>query len=320
MTRRRMKAIFLTTCLGAALCSAALQAETISISSWTPEFQGIDYASGTLVDNGNTSVAYGLRIDLAAPGIQFTTTPPGGSLNTISETTSQFLEKTGAQAAINANFFAPCCVIGPQDKTVIGLAVSNGTLVAPPTSASQGNDAALLLSQQNQATITNTTSNMNLSGIYNAVAGSSIIVRNGVNIATPSRAPGDLNSENPRSDVGLSQNGEFLYLVAIDGRQAGYSVGTTMIETADFLIAFGAYNALNLDGGGSTVLVTANGQGGTNELNRPSGGSERYDANSLGVFAQPLVIATPEPCTLGGLGLGLGLIMIVGWRKGATSA
>jgi hypothetical protein len=91
-----MKTIFLVTCLGAALCSAALQAETISISNWTPEFQGIDYASGTIVDNGNTSVAYGLRIDLAAPGIRFTTTPPGGSLNTVSETTTQFLEKTGA--------------------------------------------------------------------------------------------------------------------------------------------------------------------------------------------------------------------------------
>jgi hypothetical protein len=100
---------------------------------------------------------------------------------------------------------------------------------------------------------------------------------------------------------------------------AKQAVGTTMIETADFLIAFGAYNALNLDGGGSTVLATANGKGGSNELNRPSGGRERYDANSLGVFADPLVIATPELCTLGGLSVGLSLIMIVGWRKRGQS-
>lgn len=272
LIQQQFRRLILAACVGALACGGGLEAESISISTWTPQYQGIDYATGVLDDNGATSVGYALRIDLNAPGIGFTTTPQGGSLNTVSETTSQFLQRSGTQAAINANFFAPCCAVGPQDKTVIGLAISNGTLVAPPNSASQGNDAALLLTQTNHASIANTTSNMGLAGIYNAVAGSSIILSNGRNIAGPSTSPGDLNSANPRSDVGLSQDGEFLYLVAIDGRQAGYSVGTTMIETADFVAAFGAYTALNLDGGGSTVLVTSD-QG---ALNRPSGGTERW--------------------------------------------
>lgn len=304
--------------LFAVWANSSLQASTVAISSWTPEFQGIDYASGTVMDDGNTSLAYGLRVDLTAPGIGFTTTPPGGKLNTISQTTSQFLQGSGTQAAINANFFAPCCALGPENKTVLGLAISNGTVVAPPTSAGQGQDAALLLTQGNQATIASTSSDMILTGIYNAVAGSSIIVRNGTNIATPSQKAGDLNSANPRSDVGLSQNGQFLYLVAIDGRQPGYSIGTTMIETADVLIAFGAYDALNLDGGGSTVLVVSDGAGGTRELNRPSGGSERYDGNSLGVFAEPLV--TPEPGTRVSMLMGVGLIVVGAWRKRSKPA
>jgi len=37
--------------------------------------------------------------------------------------------------------------------------------------------------------------------------------------------------------------------------------------------------------------------GGAIEVNRPSGGTQRFDANALGVFAQPL--ATPEPGTPG---------------------
>ena len=59
------------------------------------------------------------------------------------------------------------------------------------------------------------------------------------------------------------------------------------------MIAFGSYVALNLDGGGSTALVRSDGNGGAVDFNRPSGGTERYDANDLGVFA--LALPTPEP-------------------------
>ena len=52
----------------------------------------------------------------------------------------------------------------------------------------------------------------------------------------------------------------------------------------------GAYQALNLDGGGSTTLVSSDGKGGARLLNRPihAGipGRERIVANHLGVYAQ----------------------------------
>jgi hypothetical protein len=68
----------------------------------------------------------------------------------------------------------------------------------------------------------------------------------------------------PRTAVGYSQNGQVLFLVVVDGRQPGYSVGMTLGELADFmrtrLADFSAahenaYQALNLDGGGSTTMV-----------------------------------------------------------------
>lgn len=286
----------------ASLFAAGGQAANISVGSWTPLYQGIDFTTGT-INGTDASVAYALRINLAAPGIGFYTTPPGGSLNTIGETTSQFLDSSGTQVAINANFFSPCCNAAAEPKTVIGLAVSDGTVVAPPTSAAGDSNVALLLSKANQAAIVTTTTSMNLASVYNAVAGSAQIVQNGVNIGAQSPNEGDPPDPNPRTDAGISQNGQYLYLVTIDGRQTGYSVGTTMSETADMMIAFGAYNALNLDGGGSTVLVKSNGQGGAIDLNKPSGGTERYDADSLGVFA--LALPTPEPGTMG---LGLAVI------------
>ena len=58
----------------------------------------------------------------------------------------------------------------------------------------------------------------------------------------------------PRSAIGVRTDGVVL-LVAVDGRQPGYSEGMTLDEVAAFLGSLGATEALNLDGGGSTTLV-----------------------------------------------------------------
>ncbi|NEU30281.1 hypothetical protein GN156_05730 [bacterium LRH843] len=59
----------------------------------------------------------------------------------------------------------------------------------------------------------------------------------------------------PRSAVGMSSDGTKLYLVTIDGRQAGYSQGATLRELAEYMRSIGAHHAINLDGGGSTTMV-----------------------------------------------------------------
>jgi hypothetical protein len=61
-------------------------------------------------------------------------------------------------------------------------------------------------------------------------------------------------ARHPRSALGISRDSAMLYLVAVDGRQRA-SVGMTLEELADAMIALGAYEAMNLDGGGSTALV-----------------------------------------------------------------
>ncbi len=61
----------------------------------------------------------------------------------------------------------------------------------------------------------------------------------------------------PRTIVGVASRGRRILLITIDGRQPGYSVGTTNRESARVALALGATEAINLDGGGSTAMVVA---------------------------------------------------------------
>jgi hypothetical protein len=85
-------------------------------------------------------------------------------------------------------------------------------------------------------------------------------------------------ARHPRSALGISRDSATLYLVAVDGRQET-SVGMTLEELADAMIAVGAYEAMNLDGGGSTALVV-----GDSIVNTPSDTSgERPVGNVVAV-------------------------------------
>jgi len=63
---------------------------------------------------------------------------------------------------------------------------------------------------------------------------------------------GPIGGKNPRTAVGYTANNN-LIIVTVDGREKA-SVGMTLQELANFMKSIGCYNAMNLDGGGSTVL------------------------------------------------------------------
>ncbi|GGO32287.1 phosphodiester glycosidase family protein [Micromonospora parathelypteridis] len=87
-----------------------------------------------------------------------------------------------------------------------------------------------------------------------------------------------------RSSAGVSPDGRTVYLVALAGR-APASAGFTIAELADVMRSFGADDAVNLDGGGSsTVAVREPGQAAATARNSPSDGAERLVANGIGIF------------------------------------
>ncbi|WP_288778754.1 phosphodiester glycosidase family protein, partial [uncultured Mitsuokella sp.] len=83
----------------------------------------------------------------------------------------------------------------------------------------------------------------------------------------------------PRSAVGITKDGRYL-LAVVDGRQS-HSVGLTLTDWARLLVKFGAQDALNLDGGGSSDLVV-NGE----VQNSPSDGQERLVGDALVLVAK----------------------------------
>lgn len=268
-------------------------APKVTQSGFSPIYLGVDYETATVPSNptaagaATTSRAYIARIDLRAPGVALLATAHSGPLNTTSETISQFATRTRLRFAINANFFSPCCNAFPEAKTTIGLLVSEGKVISRASTDPTQSEAVLAIMRGNRAMIAQSPQ-INVSQVVTAVAGSAIIVQNGKDISASSPNEGDPKNPNPRTLVGLSHAGRYLYFVVIDGRVAGYSTGTTNAQSAALMLALGCDSALNLDGGGSSEIVRADILGQPFILNTPSGGAERFDAAALGVFAQEL--------------------------------
>jgi hypothetical protein len=80
----------------------------------------------------------------------------------------------------------------------------------------------------------------------------------------------------PRTAVGISEDRSTLYVVVVDGRQPGVSVGMTLHELAGFLASLGAHEAYNLDGGGSSTFVVDD-----QVMNHPSDGRERRRCDAI---------------------------------------
>jgi phosphodiester glycosidase len=90
-------------------------------------------------------------------------------------------------------------------------------------------------------------------------------------------------TRHPRTAVGYSTETGRLWLVVVDGRQPPHSSGMTLIELSALFEALGADEALNLDGGGSSVMVL-----GDHAVSSPSDESgERAVVNGLALRRQP---------------------------------
>jgi len=233
-----------------------------------------------------------VEIDPTASGVSFTTTPPNGDApgQYTRQTTSSFVDNVGVSVGINGDFFtteeggAPIPDLGAN---VIGLAMHEGTVVAPPNAA---HDNSLILRGDQTGFIFD--GDTVPADAFNAISGNQRIVTGGIETA-----PEDVftATANPRTAVGVDSDTGNIWFAVVDGRQENFSEGLRTDELGDLLIAWGVDDAINLDGGGSSALVFADGPGGAaRTVNSPSDGStpqtpgnERAVANHLGVLAMP---------------------------------
>jgi hypothetical protein len=322
------RALLLTACL-----TAGLLADQIV----TNPFVGVTVVTRTETSPRPENMHI-VEIDLNAPGIGFELTPPGGPLETVRQTTLTYLNQEHAQLAINAHFFLPFPSADPN-AMLIGLAASNGNVYSAFESPVQSyaivtNAPALNIDPSNHASIVHDDPGqadgmhvLESATLWNTVAGSAQIVTNGIKtvpvykdpthpdgLLTPGGPANYSNSNswyeltNARTVIGLSQDNRTLFLFSVDN--AGGSRGMTLSEIADLLVnQYGVYNALNLDGGGSTTLAMEDPATQTGRIvnvssDNPNG---RSVGSNLAIFATPV----PEPAAFALVAAGLFMWLLI---------
>jgi len=230
-----------------------------------------------------------VKIDLRTPGLRFALTPPSGSREAVRETTLAFLEKTGAQIALNAHFFEPF----PSQDTecnLIGLAVADGIKYSDFEKPRQSyalvpNAPALVIGKENQASIVQAgfdgTARVAVAGSAQVISGGRVTIPvYGVDLEPggpagygPEKSWYDVRTS--RTLIGLSEDRSSLFLMTAEKMP---------VREAAAMLAeyFGVFDALNLDGGGSTTLAMRNPETGAAET---LFGTGRAVCSSLAVFA-----------------------------------
>jgi hypothetical protein len=238
---------------------------------WTTPFNGVRRLQRTLTAP-NVRI-HALEVDLTAPGVSLTSTATAQR----KRSPSSFAKLVGAQAAINADFFSYATY------ATSGLAAGSGAKWADTNDTTSS--AVLAFNQLPGASRVELYPPAQVNAfdptwMKGAVSGHPRIV--GAGALTPDS--GSLCTvRHPRTAVGLSQDKKKMWMVVVDGRSTA-SVGMTCTELGTLLKSLGAYDAINLDGGGSSALYVA----GVGVANSPSDGTERTVGNHLALFATPI--------------------------------
>jgi hypothetical protein len=241
---------------------------TSAVDVWTTPYPGVRML------RRNTSqpvVFWALVIDSCAPGVRFRATAPSEG----PRSTSSFGRLVGAQMAINGDF-------ADHD---FGLNVGDGRVWPYPDTDHSGNfsvganriemtpDAVVLPRAAPWVT-------EQLGGRWTLLDAG--VAHRGIDDNGPASggfvcAPG---LRHPRTAIELSRDRRTVYIVVADGRSRT-SIGMTCDELIDVFLELGAYDAMGLDGGGSSTLWRNN-----EIVNHPSDASgERTVRNHLAVFA-----------------------------------
>ena len=236
-----------------------------SVSQWTTIFAGIEQATGTNDAGANGPLSVNaLRIDLWDTNVTLVITPPltnnyvPDQRETYLQTTREFLVAHQLQVAVNSGYFSPgdYYQTSGTPASVEGTVISQGRLVSRQTITNNSMSAMTFGSTNQAAFYFLNWPALNTNGVYNAIAGMYPLVRDGTNFAHfyDNALSDSTHQPQPRTAFGLTRDKRYLILMTIDGRQA-FSAGAFDYESAEFLLLFGAWSGMNMDGGGSTCMV-----------------------------------------------------------------
>ena len=278
---------------------------------------GLLVSGGEILSGSSNYYAVGFRADgsavMGSPNLQITATSRGQTLSlaainkprvenggvtmlTYDFRTDHTTGTTTAGVSVLATILSGTAAIGGEmllrvdqvveDSSALTIGENQVVLTTSLTGYTQG--LTMLRSMLPGETFTvSFTANPEWMGVTEAIGAMYLLVNNGTAIQ------GGFPSGNaPRTAIGLKANGEVV-LYTVDGRQSGYSMGSSMNVLAQRMAELGCVTAICLDGGGSTTMVSATPDSSVSQLiNSPSDGSQRKVSNHL------LLIASGTPTNI----------------------
>lgn len=159
----------------------------------------------------------------------------------------EIAERYGAVAAVNGGGFSDDGGVGNGGKP-LGLVIADGKVLNKARPKSD-HGVVVGFNQDNVLVVGKFTSEQAVEkGMRDALAFGPALVQNG----EAAQVSGSSSGLNPRTAIGQRADGAVLLLV-IDGRQAS-SLGATYADMITVLMEYGAVNAVNLDGGSSSLM------------------------------------------------------------------
>jgi hypothetical protein len=279
---------------GIALTALLLQVTIVHaryIGPWFRNWEGIEYAHGEDTSPRPQKVSV-LRISLRNPDVQTFATPSNGSApnDTTKQTTLDFANVYGVRCAINANFFSPAT---GSYADVWGPLISANSVVSGP-GPDPGPDILLLFDYYKLTPWLGYNAGIPPGSWWTGITGDVQPLVDGVT------NDGYKHEIECRTGAGISQDGRYLILLTVDGRQSGYSEGCSWQELGQWLKDFGAWWGVALDGGGSTQMTLQNPSTGVQQvINSPSENNPyRAVGANFGITSAPMGTVGPGACSM----------------------
>ena len=303
VTSSRSSSVFLPYAVGLVVLTipAVSEAAIIATKKTSTPHPGVTLVEGTT--RAPSSRFYATKVALCTKGVRVDATAPPTSFRTV----PSWAQSVGASVAVNGDFYRPELRVAgiavgggkawPLARTGVDPAVADeyyyerfGWIAFGPgfvefthTEHVKKNAAALgATSGYSPTKVVHTFPK----GTIALVSGYPELVTEGKRVSCsnptattcfPDRT--DMRARHPRTAMGISQNRRTFILVAVDGRSTT-SAGMYGTELAELMSELGAWQAFNLDGGGSTEMWIK----GEGTVNAPSDGASRAVANHWGVF------------------------------------
>lgn len=162
----------------------------------------------------------------------------------LAETTMAFAKRNDTDLAINANFFTFKYSFLDVLYKPLGLYINEGNILS-----NAHPDFAQIVFTHNKEPLISKDFDTSFDVMY-GIAGHNQVLKNGKIVIS-----GKSKKMDSRTLIGVNQTKDIIIILCIDGERKKISEGATLIKATKIIEKLGVYDAIELDGGGSSTLI-----------------------------------------------------------------